>query len=200
VIDIPAGTLHAIGKGIILIEIQQNSDATYRVYDYGRVGRQLHLEKALQVINFASEGRTEKCSGIKLTLGPGCSKRIVTANRYFCTEIYDLDGKISENADGSKFAIYVFTSGSGTISWWYNGQRSEIPAGAGESVLIPAAMGDYILSGSFTAIKTYLPDFEADILKPLLSVGHSIDEIVSSIGGLKSALSFDDGRQQDLSA
>ncbi len=188
VIDIPAGLVHAIGKGIILAEIQQNSDATYRVYDYGRIGRQLHVEKALKVIDFASEGRREKWAGIRLALGAGCTKRVVTANRYFCTEIYDINGDVSEHADGSKFAIYVFTSGNGTIHWGHDGQRFEIPAAAGESVLIPAAMGNYILSGSFTALKTYLPDIEADILKPLLSAGNSLDLIVSNIGGLSSAL------------
>ena len=108
-------------------------------------------------------------------------------------EIYVIKGNVSENADGSKFAIYIFTTGSGAISWRHNGQHCEIPAGAGESVLIPAAMGDYILSGSFTALKTYLPDIEADILKPLLSAGNSLDEIVTGIGGLKPALSFNTG-------
>ena len=56
---IPAGTLHAIGSGIVLAEIQQSSDTTYRVYDYGRLGldgnpRPLHIEKALQVTNLSS--------------------------------------------------------------------------------------------------------------------------------------------------
>ena len=61
---IPAGTLHAIGSGIVLAEIQQSSDTTYRVYDYGRLGldgnpRPLHIEKALQVTNLSSSAGEE---------------------------------------------------------------------------------------------------------------------------------------------
>lgn len=188
VINIPAGVVHAIGKGIILAEVQQNSDTTYRVYDYGRVGRELHIEKALQVIDFDSKGRLEKCAGIRLSLGNGCSKRIVIANRFFCTEVYDIRGSVSEKADGSKFAIYVFTLGSGTISWQTNGQQCELSMRAGESVLIPAALGDYVISGTFSALKTYLPDIEADILEPLLGTGTTEDDIIARIGGMKSLI------------
>ncbi len=186
VIDIPAGVVHAIGKGIILAEVQQNSDTTYRVYDYGRVGRELHIEKALQVIDFDSKGRLEKYTGIRLPLGSGCSKRIVIANQFFCTEVYDIRGSVTEKADGSKFAIYVFTLGSGIISWKNNGQQCELTVRAGDSVLIPATLGDYVISGSFSAIKTYLPNIESDVLEPLLSAGMTIEDIITRIGGIKS--------------
>ena len=61
---IPAGTLHAIGRGIVLAEIQQSSDTTYRVYDYGRLGldgnpRPLHVDKALQVTSLESSVGSE---------------------------------------------------------------------------------------------------------------------------------------------
>ena len=71
VINIPAGLVHAIGKGILLAEVQQNSDTTYRVYDYGRTGRPLHIAKALDVIDFNSAGRREKYAGLVLDLGRG---------------------------------------------------------------------------------------------------------------------------------
>lgn len=62
---IPSGTVHAIGKGIVLLEVQQSSDITYRIYDYNRIGldgnkRDLHLEKALNVINFESDSCNER--------------------------------------------------------------------------------------------------------------------------------------------
>lgn len=182
VINIPAGTVHAIGKGIVLAEVQQNSDTTYRVYDYGRVGRPLHIEKALEVIDFHCEKRKEKYKGLELELGNGGVKRIVLANQYFCAEIYDIRNTHQENADGSKFYIYIVTSGKGSISW----NDSEMQLTAGESVLVPAAMGEYALSGNFTAMKAYLPNLKTDVIEPLLKAGRSMDEILSEIGGINT--------------
>jgi mannose-6-phosphate isomerase len=184
VINIPAGLVHAIGKGILLAEVQQNSDTTYRVYDYGRTGRPLHIEKALEVIDFNSTGRREKYTGLELTLGKGCSKRIVIANNYFCTEVYNIKGNVHEHADGSKFFIYTITSGEGSISWG----SGELAVVAGESILIPATLGKYSLIGQFTALKAYMPDLRTDVLQPLESSGRSINEIFSEVGGLETAL------------
>ncbi|KAF0193597.1 MAG: mannose-6-phosphate isomerase, partial [Bacteroidetes bacterium] len=183
VVNIPAGVVHAIGKGILLAEVQQNSDTTYRVYDYGRTGRPLHIEKALEVINFNSAGRREKYPGLELNLGKGCSKRIVIANHYFCTEVYHVAGKVEEKADGSKFYLYTFTSGKGSIVW----DGGELAVDAGESVMIPAAMGMYSLTGEFTALKAYIPELEVDVLKPLRDSGWSMNEMFSEIGGLETA-------------
>jgi mannose-6-phosphate isomerase len=179
VINIPAGTVHAIGEGIMLAEVQQNSDITYRVYDYGRIGRELHIEKALDVINFNSAGRPDKYSGLEISLGQGCSRRIVIANNYFCAELYHISGKISEIADGSKFFIYTFTSGEGNISW----RDGKMTVNAGMSMLIPASLGDYSFSGDLTALKSYLPDLESDVIAPLINSGRSIREIETAIGG-----------------
>lgn len=184
VINIPAGLVHAIGEGILLAEVQQNSDTTYRVYDYGRTGRPLHIEKALDVIDFNSKGRREKYTGLELNICKGCSKRIVIANNYFCTEVYNIAGKAHENADGSKFFIYTITSGEGSITW----DGGELSIVAGESVLIPAAMGVYSLAGNFTALRAYMPDLEADVLKPLKDSGRSIKEIFSEVGGIEMSL------------
>jgi mannose-6-phosphate isomerase len=184
VINIPAGLVHAIGRGIVLAEVQQNSDTTYRVYDYGRTGRALHIEKALNVIDFNSAGRPNKYTGLEIILGQNCSRRIVIANNYFCTEVYHISGKINENADGSKFYIYTFTAGSGSISW----KDGKMDVSAGLSLLIPASMGEYSFSGDFTALKSYIPDLESDIIKPLLNAGKSLQEIKSEIGGLADAL------------
>lgn len=181
---IPAGTVHAIGRGIIIAEIQQNSDTTYRVYDYGRTGRELHIEKALEVINFDPADAGKKYTGITLPLSSGGTRRIVTANRYFCTEIYDIEGSADEVADGSRFHIYVFVSGTGAIGW----EGGRLPVRAGESVLIPAAMGKYTLEGNLTALKTYRPDPAKDVLRPLLDAGFSEELIFSEIAGLVDAL------------
>jgi len=79
-INIPDGLVHAIGKGIILAEVQQNSDTTYRVYDYNRVGadgktRPLHVEKSLETINFSYTGEVCKSAkGLKFKIGENAGK------------------------------------------------------------------------------------------------------------------------------
>lgn len=186
VLNIPAGLVHAIGEGIILAEVQQSSDTTYRVYDYGRTSRELHIKKALDVINFASAGRRAKYKGLELSLGSGSTKRITVANRYFCTEIYTIKESIDETADGSRFYIYVFISGSGSILW----DGGKLPIRAGESVLIPASLGVYCLNGDFTALKAYVPDIQSDVLQPLKNAGWSLEEIISEVAGLESNLSL----------
>ncbi len=183
VLFIPAGTVHAIGEGILLAEVQQNSDITYRVYDYGRVGRDLHIEKALNIIDFKSTDQPDKWSGLEINLGQGCSRTIVIANNYFCTELYHISGKISENANGSKFFIYTFTAGNGMISW----KGGKMAVNAGMSLLIPASLGKYFLSGDFTALKSYVSEIESDIIAPLMNSGKSMQEIESAIGGITDA-------------
>lgn len=186
VINIPAGLVHAIGEGIMLAEIQQNSDTTYRVYDYNRVDstgkkRPLHIEKALDVIDFNASGRKEKVEGLKVKLAENSSKIHYIANKYFSVELYDINGCAKEHADGSKFHIYVFIDGSGKIQY----KDGCMDVSAVESVLIPASMGDYSLCGNFKAIKAYVPDVEADILKPLKEAGFSVQEMFSKISGLR---------------
>jgi len=180
VINIPAGVVHAIGKGIILAEVQQNSDTTYRIYDYGRVGRHLHIDKALEVIDFNSAFRKEKYAGIELSLSEGCRKRVVVANKYFCTEIFDIDGTVAETADGSKFIIFVFTAGEGQLIW----EDSRMSVTAGESVLIPASLGHYSLTGRCTALKTFKADIQKDVITPLKTAGIPEERIYSEIAGL----------------
>ncbi|NLV35790.1 MAG: class I mannose-6-phosphate isomerase [Clostridiaceae bacterium] len=184
VINIPAGIVHAIGKGIILAEVQQSSDTTYRVYDYGRVGRELHIEKALDVIDFNSSGRKEKYAGLKLDIGNNSTKRIVVASQYFCIEIYCIKETVHEIADGSKFLIYTLTCGSGIIGW----DGGKLSISAGESILIPAYLGRYSLTGDFTALKAYVPDLRTDLIKPLEDAGRAMKSIQAEIAGLEGIL------------
>ncbi len=187
VINIPAGLMHAIGEGIVLAEIQQNSNTTYRVYDYDRMDkngntRPLHIEKALQVIDFASEGRKEKSTGLKIDLGDGSYKVHSIANHYFSVELYNVNGRVHEDADGSKFFIYVFTEGEGVIGC----TGGETTVKAGESVLIPASMGRYTISGSFKALKSYVPDLELDVVSPLKNAGYTLADISNNVSGIKN--------------
>lgn len=179
-INIPSGLVHAIGQGILLAEIQQNSDTTYRVYDYGRTDRPLHIEKALDVIDFNSSGRKEKYKGLKADLGNGSSRTTLVANRYFCVEVYDIRGQVEEAATGDKFRMFTFTEGTGTIAW----EGGKLEVRAGESVLIPAAMGRYTLDGSIKGLRSYVPDLQADVIEPLKKAGYTLDVIQVEVGGL----------------
>lgn len=185
VLNIPAGLVHAIGEGIVLAEIQQNSNTTYRVYDYDRVDkngakRPLHLEKALDVIDFNASGRKEKYDGIEIKQNGNSSKKYMVANRYFAVELYDVDGNVSENADGSKFYLYVLTEGEGEIE--YNSGCLKVKGG--ESILIPASLGSYTLAGKFKALKSYVPNLQKDIIDTLKKAGYTKTEIESKVSGL----------------
>ncbi len=112
---IPAGTVHAIGGGLALCEIQQHSDVTYRLYDYGRP-RELHLDKAIQVSN------TEAAAPKSVMLPIDCP--------YFHTELARTTSQLLYKPERERFHIVIFVSGMGTIA----GQKFR----EGEAWLIPA--------------------------------------------------------------
>ena len=156
VIDIPPGTVHALGEGIVLAEIQQNSNATYRVYDYDRVDaagnkRPLHVEKALQVIDYASKKRGKVTPGAPEQLSVASTKQALTANFHFAVEFYQVNDLVNETAAGDRFYIYTVLEGEGTIRFG----DTETPVRQGESVLIPAVLGNYQLTGNWQALKSF---------------------------------------------
>lgn len=123
---IPAGTLHALGEGTMVIEIQQSSDITYRVYDYGRLGldgapRQLHLDKAKQVLNFDSSSRIEPKDLSK--------EGVVTP--YFQVYRRNLRGMQEIGVSMDHFQILFILEGSGKIDG--------VPFKKGDTIFLPAA-------------------------------------------------------------
>ena len=141
---IPAGTLHAIGKGILIAEVQQNSNTTYRVSDYGRLGadgkpRALHVEKAIDVTK--TEPPTVPYGDVGNILTYGNSEvRILAECPLFTAEALKLDGEFTVDSDG--FVSAVVLSGSADITW--NGGK--LSAVKGQSVFIPAGVKT-VLSG-----------------------------------------------------
>ena len=102
------GTIHAIGKGVRLIEIQQNSDLTYRLYDYNRVGsdgkpRQLHIEKALQVIDYQ-----------KYVLNKNQSS-LLADTPYFKVQRIEIKDKLTLKANNKSFMSFTFIKGNGFV-------------------------------------------------------------------------------------
>ncbi|WP_282939539.1 type I phosphomannose isomerase catalytic subunit [Paenibacillus sp. RC67] len=151
---IPAGTVHALGAGILVAEIQQNSDSTYRLYDYNRLGldgspRELHIEDSLNVIAYEGSGS----SYMKTDLS-GSNEWLTLANSpFFITEKGKVDQMWSLQTNADSFIIHIICDGSGTIQW-ADGELSVKP---GECYLIPASLGDYTLTGSMTVLRSYLP-------------------------------------------
>lgn len=149
---IKSGLIHTIGAGLIIAEIQQNSDTTYRVYDYNR-GRELHIEKALDVIDFDLVGK--KSEGLKVER-EGYSKTYYCLNKHFSLELYDIKDNLIENSDEERFYIFTCVEGKGEIK--YTGGVEEI--NMGDSILIPASLGQYQIVGQLKLLKSYVPDVE----------------------------------------
>lgn len=151
VLFIESGTIHAIGAGILIAEIQQNSNVTYRVYDYGRVGkdgkkRDLHIEKALAVTNRVP------------ILRSGRSYPHVADCDYFTADRLNLDGSVMRKVEGAvnedSFVSILIMNGKGSISC--GGER--VSYQKGDSVFLPAGSGAYTMEGSCDALITTIRD------------------------------------------
>jgi mannose-6-phosphate isomerase len=156
---VQSGLVHAICEGVLIAEIQQNSDTTYRVYDYNR-GREIHVEKALDVIDFSLKG--ENSNGI-LIKKEGYDKTYLCLGEYFTIQKYKVNTSAKEKSDENRFYLFTCVDGNGVIK--YKGQEEEILTG--DSVFIPATLGEYELVGNFTLLKSYVPNIkneEKDIL------------------------------------
>lgn len=136
----PAGRVHALGPGILLAEIQQTSDTTYRIYDWDRVDdngqpRELHTEEALDAIDF--KAHKDYRSEYKVALNS--SSNMVTS-KYFTTNIIVLDKVLAKDySELDSFVIYVCVEGSLTLV--HDGQEEkQVTLSQGEAVLIPAVI------------------------------------------------------------
>ncbi|MDR3091227.1 MAG: class I mannose-6-phosphate isomerase [Clostridiales bacterium] len=162
VVNIPAGLVHAIGRGITLAEIQQNSDITYRVYDYGRLGldgkpRELHKEKALDVIDFG--GKLPKAAVKPEIIGESAGFRLSRAVKtpHFNVNLLELDSTGGPSAgfgDFDAFQILTVTEGSCVLS----AGGCETPLKTADSVFLPAKLGErggYRVTGVCKALISY---------------------------------------------
>lgn len=151
---IESGTLHAIGKGILLAEIQQNSNVTYRVYDYGRLGadgkpRQLHTEKAIAVTHCVPPTRDAKPEG-EMEKHDGYTKQLLTSCDLFTVWNIDVKYNYEAIADENSFVSVVVADGSGKIACG----KDTMPAKKGDSFFLPANAGKFSLDGNLQVIET----------------------------------------------
>lgn len=131
---IPARTVHAIGEGLTLCEIQQNSDITYRLYDYGRP-RELQIEQALDVSNLGQHDARQKARGDTLV---SCD--------YFKTERLRIDGSLNYQPPKDRFEMLIVIEGSAQIA----GQNTK----AGDAWYIPGGAPAFEMKGDGVLLRT----------------------------------------------
>lgn len=151
---IDAGTLHAIGGGILLAEIQQNSNTTYRVYDYGRLGadgkpRPLHTEKAVDVTNCVPPTHGTAPMGDKI-IQTGSEKQLLTKCDLFTVTNIHTSNVYTGMADSTSFVSVLVTGGSGTMTC--NGET--LTAKKGDSFFLAANSGNFTVKGNMEFIET----------------------------------------------
>lgn len=149
---IEAGTIHAIGEGIVICEIQQNSNTTYRVYDYDRKDamgntRELHVDKALEVSRLTPND--PGCMS-KIEEGNGFTKRKLASCKYFTTYAFTLNKSLTYMVDETSFRSLIITRGKGTIET----SEQVLEFTRGDSLFIPANMGVIRINGNCEFILT----------------------------------------------
>ena len=141
----PAGRIHSIGKGIVLVEIQQTSDLTYRISDWNRknnnsVKRELHLDLALEAMDFTAAGKN------KIRIDPELNKtENLVSCEYFNTNILLFNSIIKKEYHLiDSFVVYICTDGEFKIRWDGNSEK----VSKGETVLLPAMIKEVMLEPS----------------------------------------------------
>ncbi|HVB88050.1 MAG TPA: type I phosphomannose isomerase catalytic subunit [Candidatus Dormibacteraeota bacterium] len=173
-IFVPAGTAHTIGAGLVLCEIQQHSDLTYRVYDYNRHDaqgrtRELHIEKALEVMRFGQQegGKIEPVSARCGTL----EKTFFAACRYFATEKWEFPERITARSSREHFDLLIVLSGEGDFSF----AEKRAAYGPAQVWMIPAALGKFEMApkSRTSLLRTYVPASLDDYRRELAAAGVS---------------------------
>lgn len=154
VIFLPPGTIHAIGGGILLAEVQQSSNLTYRVYDYDRIDRngckrELHIDKAIEVADtskaegrFKPQGKRKPCEGGNKTLLKKC--------KYFTMRLLEVDNRLDIVSNEETFISLLVLEGSGAIGC----DGEVLPVKEGDCVFIPAGTGKTVAAGKLKMLKT----------------------------------------------
>ncbi|MEL1252695.1 type I phosphomannose isomerase catalytic subunit [Flavobacterium sp. DGU38] len=145
------GTVHAIGAGLVVAEIQQTSDITYRLYDFDRKDaqgntRELHVDLALDAINYKKVD-TQKKYETKTNVS-----NVVVDCPYFTTNFIPLENKVEVSKSGETFTVYMCVEGSFEIE--YDGFKESYKKG--DTVLVPAGIKTFVLNGNASILEIYI--------------------------------------------
>lgn len=176
---IPAGTIHAITAGLVLVEVQQSSDTTYRLYDWGRVGtdgnpRQLHLEAARACLDPRPNPRLKP-----VPVGVDPCRELLCATPWFAVaRMRPGKGERLETRD--RFMVLVVLEGPVDLVWHGGHKVLE----KGRTVLVPRGLRFEVAGGLLLEI--WVPDWDRDILGPVLAAGHSREAANQLSAGIRS--------------
>jgi mannose-6-phosphate isomerase len=176
------GMIHALGPGIRIYELQQSSDITYRLYDWDRpasAGRELHLEQSAAIADYAPVLQ-HMIAPLEYQTSNGTEHRILCACQYFAATLLRVRDIETSNTHGATPHLITVLSGAGTV----RAGNSIVDVKAGESVLIPATIGEYSLvaEGALRVIVGSIPNLHTDIIEPMRAIGYSQDH-VAQLGG-----------------
>ncbi len=179
----PSGTVHAIEDGILLAEIQQNSDTTYRVYDWNRVGedgkpRDLHVERALDVIDFKKDVVQAKSTPLVINK-ENYTRSFLTACPYFVTEKIEVNGLYQIGTDRNRFYIVMNLKGQAGIS----SNEKVYNLSPGDTYFLPADLGPVKIDGHNEMLVSYIPENKKDIEDELLGLNFKSIEIKNFLKG-----------------
>lgn len=151
---IPAGTVHALGAGLEVVEVQQTSDVTYRIYDWDRVdaegkSRELHTSLAVDAIDFESDA---ELLHREYNLAKGGDAKVIECN-YFTMTLHDVTGvKELDRSSLDSFVVFIALNGSVRIV----ADGNEETLAEGEVILIPAEVNDITIEGDAKLMEVYI--------------------------------------------
>lgn len=153
---VPAGTVHGIGAGILVAEIQESSNVTYRVYDYNRVDksgkkRELHFDKALQVMDMEVTPEAKQKPRL-VKHYPGCSRELLCRCKYFETERIQVTKSFSFSVMDNSFQVLMCIDGYSQVETMDTEQKP-VRLCKGETVFLPAGIGRCVVVGDATMLK-----------------------------------------------
>ncbi|SHI84529.1 mannose-6-phosphate isomerase, type 1 [Dethiosulfatibacter aminovorans DSM 17477] len=146
---VKSGLLHCIGGGITLLEVHENFEKEFRIFDYNR-GRDLDLKEALDVLDFETE---DIASDYRLITYKGNNIKEYNLPANFNIEVYNVQESMHQTSDRNRFHIFTCVKGEGEIVHLKGREK----IATGDSYLIPAALGRYELEGEMTLVKSYVP-------------------------------------------
>ncbi len=189
---IPAGTVHAITAGLLLFEVQQNSDTTFRLYDWNRVdangkGRTLHIRESSEVIDFRQHD--EHLIEPLFIQYPSHREEFRIACEFFAIVKYSQVKEPVNLENGNRFRVLTGISGSFQLLWEGGGG---LVIGLGDTVLVPASCPNpriHSLEENSELLSSFVPKLEEEIFSPLRGAGYK-NEAIRKLGGLEGLAKY----------
>jgi mannose-6-phosphate isomerase len=152
-VHVPTGTVHALGPGVLVCEVQQTSDTTYRVWDFDRRDadghvRELHLDKAKRVLKAPYDPGTTQTAGEPVDC-PGGRRRSLVRGAQFEVTLHEVTGA-GYRAAFPSYELLTVTDGAGSMAW----DSEEYPLRAGDHVVLPADADDVAFAGQLTIVSS----------------------------------------------